>query len=352
MVARASTRVRPRLGGRDAIVHGTIALAGQGTQVLVGSGWSASLLWTPRDLDLPGACLRESRRRAMTDNVVQSFCERCGTRFTQTVAVEQACPGHRRARAASDGGRSESESTPVDSAALPISEVFRDTFHFCLGVPPLQLPRPAGTSRRATASPAARSPVRQGWRPLIPTPWGRHGPRAPATVRARPPRRAPGRPMIWSAAGRMRRPRVGHSRPREDPLAPPTSPGPAGSRGPPILRAGSPPSTRGPRTLSRATCRQRGHRQRRLRIADRTCLGHPPRSPTRGAASCSRRRTGGVPSPHRPQSRWRSPHPPHPPHQPSRPRSRPRLTMSAAWPALSTARPRWTQPGGCAPVPW
>ena len=68
----------------------------------------------------------------MTDNVVQSFCERCGSRFTQTVAVDKPVPaagvlGRFRRRTV------ESESTPVDSAALPISEVFRDTFHFCLG---------------------------------------------------------------------------------------------------------------------------------------------------------------------------------------------------------------------------
>ena len=68
----------------------------------------------------------------MTDNVVQSFCERCGARFTQAVAVDKPAPaggmlGRFRRRA------SEPEDMPLDSAALPISEAFRDTFRFCLG---------------------------------------------------------------------------------------------------------------------------------------------------------------------------------------------------------------------------
>jgi len=68
----------------------------------------------------------------MTDNVLQSFCERCGARFTQPAPAEKPPP------AASMLGRlrrrtAEPESAPDDAAALPISEAFRDTFHFCMG---------------------------------------------------------------------------------------------------------------------------------------------------------------------------------------------------------------------------
>ncbi len=139
MVARAPpepvTRLPdwgPRHCARDAIAHGTFASAGQGTQVLVGSRWPESLLWGHRDLDLPGACLRESRSLAMTDNVLQSFCERCGARFTQPAPAEKPPPpagvlGLFRRRTA------EPASAPDDAAALTISEAFRDTFHFCMG---------------------------------------------------------------------------------------------------------------------------------------------------------------------------------------------------------------------------
>ncbi len=68
----------------------------------------------------------------MTDNVLQSFCERCGARFTQPAPAEKPPPpagvlGRFRRRTA------EAESAPDDAAALPISEAFRDTFHFCMG---------------------------------------------------------------------------------------------------------------------------------------------------------------------------------------------------------------------------
>ena len=68
----------------------------------------------------------------MTDNVLQSFCERCGARFTQPAPAEKPSPpagvlGRFRRRTA------EAESAPDDAAALPISEAFRDTFRFCMG---------------------------------------------------------------------------------------------------------------------------------------------------------------------------------------------------------------------------
>ncbi len=81
---------------------------------------------------MPGACLRESRRRAMTDNVIQSFCERCGARFTQPAPLE------RPAQPAGMLGRflrrpADPEGAPADGVALPINEAFGDTFRFCLG---------------------------------------------------------------------------------------------------------------------------------------------------------------------------------------------------------------------------
>ena len=68
----------------------------------------------------------------MTDNVLQSFCERCGARFTQPAPVEKPPPpagvlGLFRRRTAEPASASD------DAAALTISEAFRDTFHFCMG---------------------------------------------------------------------------------------------------------------------------------------------------------------------------------------------------------------------------
>jgi hypothetical protein len=67
----------------------------------------------------------------MTDNVLQSFCERCGTRFTQPAPPERPAPSPgvlgRFLRKAPD-----SVAAWPDSSALPISDAFRDTFRFCL----------------------------------------------------------------------------------------------------------------------------------------------------------------------------------------------------------------------------
>ena len=68
----------------------------------------------------------------MTDNVIQSFCERCGARFTQPAPAERPAPpagmlGRFRRRTP------DSDGTPADDSALPVSDAFKDTFHFCLG---------------------------------------------------------------------------------------------------------------------------------------------------------------------------------------------------------------------------
>ena len=68
----------------------------------------------------------------MTDTVLQSFCERCGTRYTST--EQQKVSGGGRSRLARLGRRSSQDapSEPTISTTLPSSERFEGTFHFCL----------------------------------------------------------------------------------------------------------------------------------------------------------------------------------------------------------------------------
>jgi len=67
----------------------------------------------------------------MTDNVLQSFCERCGTRYTFTEPEEK--PEGGRTKLGRLGRRApEAKAEPGVSTALPSSEQFKGSFHFCL----------------------------------------------------------------------------------------------------------------------------------------------------------------------------------------------------------------------------
>jgi hypothetical protein len=109
----------------------------------------------------------------MTDNVIQSFCERCGARFTQPAPVERPAPpagmlGRFRRR------NPDLEGTPADGSALPISDAFKDTFHFCLGCRRYNCPEcwneQAGhcLSCRPLDGPAVADPVPADARTLTP----------------------------------------------------------------------------------------------------------------------------------------------------------------------------------------
>lgn len=70
----------------------------------------------------------------MTDTVLQSFCERCGTRYTFTEPQESKPEAGRNKRALF-GRRTparDADAEPSVSTALPSSERFKGTFHFCL----------------------------------------------------------------------------------------------------------------------------------------------------------------------------------------------------------------------------
>jgi len=76
----------------------------------------------------------------MTDTVLQSFCERCGTRYTFTEQQEKPESGRsmlgrlgrRSSDDASDDSSDDSSDEPTVATALPSNEGFEGTFHFCL----------------------------------------------------------------------------------------------------------------------------------------------------------------------------------------------------------------------------
>jgi len=106
--------------------------AGHGTPVLVACRGPEPLQFRqqPPSSRLR-ACPREKRRHAMTDTVLQSFCERCGTRYTFTEPEEKPEAG--RTKLGRLGRRApEAKAEPGVSTTLPSSEQFKGTFHFCL----------------------------------------------------------------------------------------------------------------------------------------------------------------------------------------------------------------------------
>ena len=68
----------------------------------------------------------------MTDTVLQSFCERCGTRYTFNETEQKADPGRSKLGRLGRRGSQEAADEPSVSTALPSSEQFDGTFHFCL----------------------------------------------------------------------------------------------------------------------------------------------------------------------------------------------------------------------------
>jgi hypothetical protein len=72
----------------------------------------------------------------MTDTVLQSFCERCGTRYT-FAEPQEAKPEGGRSKLGRFGRRApepqgDSDGKPSVSTTLPSSDHFKGTFHFCL----------------------------------------------------------------------------------------------------------------------------------------------------------------------------------------------------------------------------
>ena len=109
--------------------HGTFSDIGDGTPVLVACEAAERLLFDNIHL-LPAP--REVRRRTMTESVVQSFCERCGTRYTHTEQHEQP---EEPTGVLGRFKRKPPVETPVQptvSTSLPSSDRFKGTFHFCM----------------------------------------------------------------------------------------------------------------------------------------------------------------------------------------------------------------------------
>ena len=72
----------------------------------------------------------------MTDNVLQSFCERCGTRYTSSAPEPPPASEESKSRLGRFGRRSSekppAEERPSASMTSPSSEAFAGTFHFCM----------------------------------------------------------------------------------------------------------------------------------------------------------------------------------------------------------------------------
>ncbi|MEX1295163.1 MAG: hypothetical protein AB1Z67_03225, partial [Candidatus Limnocylindrales bacterium] len=72
----------------------------------------------------------------MTDNVLQSFCERCGTRYTSSAPEPAPAPEAGKSRFGRFGRRGQdkaaAEPQPSAPATSPASDAFAGTFHFCM----------------------------------------------------------------------------------------------------------------------------------------------------------------------------------------------------------------------------
>ena len=72
----------------------------------------------------------------MTDNVLQSFCERCGTRYTSSVPTSPPAAEENKSVLGRFGRRGQEKATenepPTPSTASPSSDAFAGTFHFCM----------------------------------------------------------------------------------------------------------------------------------------------------------------------------------------------------------------------------
>ncbi len=113
-------------------------------------GWDCSVLWrqypsagslrarraTTLDAIHPQPPLpapREVRRLAMTDTVLQSFCERCGTRYTVEAPHEHPEPPPPPTKGLGRFKRKGTTAPAQPSAtSFPAGDEFRGTFHFCL----------------------------------------------------------------------------------------------------------------------------------------------------------------------------------------------------------------------------
>ena len=118
--------------GRKGHAPGTIVSRWLQQPVLVACTHANHYSWSTSTLNRLRACPREKRRYLMTDTVLQSFCERCGTRYTFS-EPEAKPPEESRTRRGWLGRRAPEEAAdPVVSTASPSSEQFAGTFHFCM----------------------------------------------------------------------------------------------------------------------------------------------------------------------------------------------------------------------------
>ena len=104
------------------------------------AGSLQTLLGTTLSHNKPSSDSEPARGRSvahMTDTVLQSFCERCGSRYTFTgPEPKPAASEESRGRLGRFGRRAPDApadvGAPAVSTASPSSEQFADTFHFCL----------------------------------------------------------------------------------------------------------------------------------------------------------------------------------------------------------------------------
>ena len=72
----------------------------------------------------------------MTDAQLQSFCERCGTRYTSDVPIQAPPPESGKSRLSRFAKRGSDDSAevqpPTPATASPAADAFAATFHFCM----------------------------------------------------------------------------------------------------------------------------------------------------------------------------------------------------------------------------